>query len=87
MDEIIKNGTGLKNKRTGQLACINDQFPHNGDDTNWLMVTCYHICLIGKNRYKYVNHDDLIKNWEVLTERDYWIAYNKFYGYNEDGKK
>ena len=75
----LKNGTGLKNKKTGSLITIHDQFPHTGDDTNWKMTTCYHVYFIGKNRYQYINHDDLIKNWDILTDKEYWVMYNQIW--------
>ena len=85
--DSIKNGTGIKNKKTGTLGCINNQFPHNGEDTNWLIVTCYHVCIIGKNRMQYINHDDLIKKWDIITDKEYWILYNKIWNAKNKDKK
>ena len=71
MDYPLKNGTGLKNKKSGQLACIHGHFLHNGEDTKWELVNCYHVSIINKNRYLYINQDVLIKNWDILTDSEY----------------
>lgn len=77
------DGTGLKNKKTGSLACISDQFPHIGEDTNWEMTITYHILLIGKNRYQYINHDNLIEKWEILDIEKFDCEFKNFYNMKE----
>ena len=79
----LEKGTGIKHKKTGSLACIHEVFPHMGEDTNWEQVTCYHVRIIGKGRYQYINHNDLIKKWDILTENEYSIEFNKIW----DGKR
>jgi|GEM_PF-6652444 len=77
--EDLKHGTGIKNKKSGSIACICESFKHNGENTNWLIVTCYHILFTGKNRYQYINHDDIIKKWNILTPQEFDQEFKKIH--------